>query len=294
LHAITYESPKTIADAVKLLAAHGEKARPLSGGTDLVIQLRAGTRRPEYVVDVKSIPELTRISFSLQHGLHLGAAVSCIEIHENADMRRYYPGLTEAAHLIGSLQIQSRASVGGNLCNGSPAGDSTPALIALGAKARLVGPKGERVVPVETFITGPARTVLQPGELLIELLIDAPAPHSSDAYLRFIPRNEMDIAVVGVGGSITLDLDDDRVVDARIALGAVGPTPIFAAEASKAIIGKKLDAASLDNAARLATSVATPIDDMRGTAEYRRHIVGVLTRRVLTIAAERARQSEQR
>jgi CO/xanthine dehydrogenase FAD-binding subunit len=294
LHAITYESPKTIADAVKLLAAHGEKARPLSGGTDLVIQLRAGTRRPEYVVDVKSIPELTRISFSLQHGLHLGAAVSCIEIHENADMRRYYPGLTEAAHLIGSLQIQSRASVGGNLCNGSPAGDSTPALIALGAKARLVGPKGERVVPVETFITGPARTVLQPGELLIELLIDAPAPHSSDAYLRFIPRNEMDIAVVGVGGSITLDLDDDRVVDARIALGAVGPTPIFAAEASKAIIGKKLDAASLDNAARLATSVATPIDDMRGTAEFRRHIVGVLTRRVLTIAAERARQSEQR
>ncbi len=294
MHAITYESPKTIADAVKLLAAHGEKARPLSGGTDLIIQLRAGTRRPEYVVDVKSIPELSRISFSMQHGLHLGAAVSCIEIHENADMRRYYPGLTEAAHLIGSLQIQSRASVGGNLCNGSPAGDSTPALIALGAKARLVGPKGERVVPVETFITGPARTVMQPGELLIELLIDAPAPHSSDAYLRFIPRNEMDIAVVGVGGSITLDLDDDRVVDARIALGAVGPTPIFAAEASKSLIGKKFDEAALDNAARLATSVATPIDDMRGTAEYRRHIVGVLTRRVLTIAAERARQSEQR
>ncbi|HEY1852170.1 MAG TPA: xanthine dehydrogenase family protein subunit M [Candidatus Binataceae bacterium] len=294
MHAITYESPKTIADAVKLLAAHGEKARPLSGGTDLIIQLRAGTRRPEYVVDVKSIPELSRISFSLQHGLHLGAAVSCIEIYENADMRHYYPGLTEAAHLIGSLQIQSRASVGGNLCNGSPAGDSTPALIALGAKARLVGPKGERVVPVETFITGPARTVLQPGELLIELLIDAPAPHSSDAYLRFIPRNEMDIAVVGVGGSITLDLDDDRVVDARIALGAVGPTPIFAAEASKSLIGKKFDAAALDNAARLATSVATPIDDMRGTAEFRRHIVGVLTRRVLTTAAERARQSEQR
>ena len=294
MHAITYESPKTIADAVKLLAAHGEKARPLSGGTDLIIQLRAGTRRPEYVVDIKSIPELSRISFSLQHGLHLGAAVSCIEIHENADMRRYYPGLTEAAHLIGSLQIQSRASVGGNLCNGSPAGDSNPALIALGAKARIVGPKGERVVPVETFITGPARTVLQPGELLIELLIDAPAKHSSDAYLRFIPRNEMDIAVVGVGGSITLDLDDDRVVDARIALGAVGPTPIFAAEASKSLIGKKFDAAALDNAARLATSVATPIDDMRGTAEYRRHIVGVLTRRVLTIAAERARQSEQR
>jgi CO/xanthine dehydrogenase FAD-binding subunit len=294
LHAINYESPKTIADAVALLAAHGDKARPLSGGTDLVIQLRAGTRRPEYVVDVKHIPEMTRISFSMQHGLRLGAAVSCIEIHENADMRRYYPGLTEAAHLIGSLQIQSRATVGGNLCNGSPAGDSTPALIALGARARLVGPKGERIVPVETFITGPARTVLQPGELLIELLIDAPARHSSDAYLRFIPRNEMDIAVVGVGASLTLDLDDDRVTDARIALGAVGPTPILATAAASAIIGKKLDDAALDNAARLATSVATPIDDMRGTAEFRRHIVGVLTRRVLTIAAERARDSEQR
>jgi CO/xanthine dehydrogenase FAD-binding subunit len=294
LHAINYETPKTIAEAVKLLAAHGEKARPLSGGTDLIIQLRAGTRRPEFVVDVKQIPELHRISFSLKDGLHLGAAVSCIEIHENADMRKYYPGLTEAAHLIGSLQIQSRASVGGNLCNGSPAGDATPALIALGAKARIVGPGGERTVPVETFITAPGRTVLQPGDLLVEFLIDAPAKHSSDAYLRFIPRNEMDIAVVGVGGALTLDLGDDRVVDARIALGAVGPTPIFAAEASKSLIGKKLDAAAIENAGRLATSVATPIDDMRGTAEFRRHIVGVLTRRVLTIAADRARQSEQR
>lgn len=294
MHAINYETPKTIAEAVKLLAAHGEKARPLSGGTDLIIQLRAGTRRPEFVVDVKQIPELHRISFSLKDGLHLGAAVSCIEIHENADMRKYYPGLTEAAHLIGSLQIQSRASVGGNLCNGSPAGDATPALIALGAKARIVGPGGERTVPVETFITAPGRTVLQPGDLLVEFLIDAPAKHSSDAYLRFIPRNEMDIAVVGVGGALTLDLGDDRVVDARIALGAVGPTPIFAAEASKSLIGKKLDAAAIENAGRLATSVATPIDDMRGTAEFRRHIVGVLTRRVLTIAADRARQSEQR
>lgn len=294
MHAINYESPKTLADAVKLFAAHGEKARPLVGGTDLIIQLRAGTRRPEYVVDLKHIPEMSRISFSMQHGLHLGAAVSCIEIYENPDMRRSYPGLTEAAHLIGSLQIQSRASVGGNLCNGSPAADATPALIALGAKARVIGPKGERLVPVETFCTAPGRTVLQPGELLVEIQIAAPAKHSSDAYLRFIPRNEMDIAVVGVGGALTLDLADDRVVDARIALGAVGPTPIFAAEASKALVGRKLDAAAIDNAARLAISAATPIDDMRGTAEFRRHVVGVLTRRVLTIAAERARQSEQR
>src|ERR1700689_643035 len=168
LHGINYEAAKTVKDAVALLAQHGEKARTLCGGTDLIIQLRAGVRRPEHVVDLKNIADLRRISFSMQHGLKLGAAVPAIEVHENADMRRYYPGLTEAAHLIGSLQIQSRASVGGNLCNGSPAADSIPALIALNAKARLLGAGGERVVPVETFITAPARTVLKPGELLVE------------------------------------------------------------------------------------------------------------------------------
>src|SRR5271155_2141326 len=174
LHAINYEAPKTLKDAVALLAQYGDKGRPLSGGTDLIIQLRAGVRRPEFVVDVKKIPELRRISFDLQNGLKLGAAVSCLEIYEHADMRRYYPGLTEAAHLIGSLQIQSRASVGGNVCNGSPAADTTPALIALGAKGRVVGPKGERLVAVEEFCTGPGRTVLHPGELLVEFQISSP------------------------------------------------------------------------------------------------------------------------
>ena len=294
MHAINYESPNTVDEAIKLLALHGEKARPLGGGTDLIIQLRAGVRRPEHIVDLKQIPELRRISFDLQNGLRLGAAVPCIEVYENGDMRRYYPGLTEAAHLIGSLQIQSRASVGGNLCNGSPAADTTPALIALGAKARVVGSQGERIVPVEEFCTGPGATVLKPGEILLELLIDTPERHASDAYLRFIPRNEMDIAVVGVGGAITLEPDEDRVVDARIGLGAVGPTPIFAAEASKALVGKKLDESSISEAARLATAAATPIDDMRGTAEFRRHVVGVLTRRVVAKAAERARTASQR
>ena len=199
MHAINYEAPTTVQDAVKLLAQLGERARPLCGGTDLIIQLRAGVRRPECVVDVKNIADLRHISFDPKKGLRLGAAVPAIEIYENAEMRQRYPGLTEAAHLIGSLQIQSRASVGGNLCNGSPAADTTPALIALGARARIAGPRGEREVKVEDFCTAPGRTVLQPGELLIELLIDPPKPHSSDAYLRFIPRNEMDIAVVGVG-----------------------------------------------------------------------------------------------
>ena len=289
MHAINYEAPNTVNDAVKLLAAHGEQARPLCGGTDLIIQLRAGVRRPEYVVDIKNIREMRRIEFSMQHGLRLGAAVSCIEVYENGDMRKYYPGLTEAAHLIGSLQIQSRASVGGNLCNGSPAADTTPALIALGAKCRVAGPSGERIVPVEDFCTAPGRTVLQPGELLVEFQISSPARNSSDAYLRFIPRNEMDIAVVGVGASVTLDLSDDRISAARIGLGAVGPTPIFAREASQALAGKRISDEAIEQAAQLAIAATSPIDDMRGTAEFRRHVTGVLTRRSLANAIERAR-----
>jgi CO/xanthine dehydrogenase FAD-binding subunit len=289
LHAINYEAPTSLKDAVALLARHGEKARPLCGGTDLLIQLRAGVRRPDHVVDVKKIPELSKISFELSKGLRLGAAVPAIEVYENADIQLYYPGLAEAAHLIGSNQIQSRASVGGNLCNGSPAADTTPALIALGAKCRIAGSKGERTVPVESFCTAPGRTVLEPGEILVEFQVPAPARHSSDAYLRFIPRNEMDIAVVGVGSAVTLDLDEDRFVTARIGLGAVGPTPIFATKASEWLMGKPLDDASIERAGKLATEQCSPIDDMRGTAEFRRHLVGVLTRRTLARAIERAR-----
>lgn len=289
MHAIDYEAPTTLDQAVSILKAHGENARPFCGGTDIIIQLRAGVRRTEHLVDVKKIKELQTLSFDAKKGLRLGAAVPCIEISQSDVMRRHYPGLTEAAHLIGSLQIQNRASVGGNLCNGSPAADTTPALIALGARARIVGPKGEREVPVEAFVASPGRTVLKPGELLVELLVPPPAPHSSDAYLRFIPRNEMDIAVVGVGASLTLD--GDKVKAARIALGAVGPTPILASKAADAIIGMRLDDAALEAAGRAASEASSPIDDMRGTAEFRLHITAVLTRRVLSIAAERAKKN---
>jgi CO/xanthine dehydrogenase FAD-binding subunit len=268
LHAFNYEAPATLADALKIMKAHGDKARPICGGTDLLIQMRAGVRQPDFVVDIKRIKEMRELKFNAKSGLRLGAAVSCIDVAENADLQRHYPGLTEAAHLIGSLQIQNRASVGGNLCNGSPAADTTPALIALRARARIAGPRSEREVPVEEFVVSPGRTVLKPGELLVQLLIPAPAPHSSDAYLRFIPRNEMDIAVVGVGASVTLN--GDTVKAARIGLG------------------KKLDEHALAAAARLASEKASPIDDMRGTAEYRNHVTGVLTRRALALAAERA------
>ncbi|HVN27690.1 MAG TPA: xanthine dehydrogenase family protein subunit M [Candidatus Binataceae bacterium] len=287
---ISYEVPTTVAQAVAMLKRHGEKARPFVGGTDLMIQMRAGVRRPDFVVDLKQIKELKQIKFDAKKGVRLGAAVSCIEIHESEVMRRHYPGLAEAAHLIGSLQIQNRASVGGNLCNGSPAADSTPALIALGAKARIAGGKTVREVPVEDFVTAPGRTVLKPNEILVEFAIPAPKPHSSDAYLRFIPRNEMDIAVVGVGTSITLD--GEVVKAARIALGAVGPTPIFAKSAGDSLVGKTLDSAAIEAAAQLAIEAATPIDDMRGTAEFRKHVTGVLTRRTILIAAERARNKQ--
>jgi carbon-monoxide dehydrogenase medium subunit len=304
LQEISYEVPTTVAQAVTILKRHGEKARPFVGGTDLLIQLRAGVpfghseefraaaalRRPEFIVDLKQIKELRQIKFDAKKGLRLGAAVSCIEVHESEAMRKNYPGLSEAAHLIGSLQIQNRASVGGNLCNGSPAADSTPALIALGAKARIAGGKEIREVAVEDFVLSPGRTVLKPGEILVEFAIPAPKPHSSDAYLRFIPRNEMDIAVVGVGTALTLD--GDVVKAARIALGAVGPTPIFAKAAADSLIGKTLDSAAIEAAAQLAIQAATPIDDMRGTAEFRKHVTGVLTRRTIKIAAERARNQQ--
>jgi len=289
LHEIHYEAPTTLEQAVAILKQRGEQARPLSGGTDLIIQLRSGARRNPYLIDIKYIKELRTISFDPKDGLRLGAAVTCAEIDENPLMHRHYPGLTEAARLIGSVQIQNRASVGGNLCNGSPAADTTPALIALGARARIVGPGGEREVPAEKFAIAPGRTVLQPGELLVELLIAPPPPHSSDAYLRLIPRNEMDIAVVGAG--VALTLDGDRIKAARIGLGAVGPTAILAETASQALVGKKLDDAAFDAAARLASEAASPIDDMRGTAEYRRHVAGVLARRAISIAAERARKN---
>jgi CO/xanthine dehydrogenase FAD-binding subunit len=288
LHAFSFESPSTLAQALKIMKANGDKARPLCGGTDLLIQMRAGVRQPAVIVDIKNIKEMRELKFSAKSGLKLGAAFPCIDIAENADMRRHYPGLTEAAHLIGSLQIQNRASVGGNLCNGSPAADTTPALIALKARARIAGGRSEREVPVEEFVLSPGRTVLKPGELLVQLLIPAPAPHSSDAYLRFIPRNEMDIAVVGVGASVTLH--GDIVKAACIGLGAVAATPLLAEKAAESLIGKKLDEASLATAARLASEQTSPIDDMRGTAEYRKHVTGVLTRRALTIAAERARK----
>jgi CO/xanthine dehydrogenase FAD-binding subunit len=289
MRAIQYAAPESIRDAVALLNQFGARARVLAGGTDLIVQLREHVREIDVVVDGKQIPELMALSFDPAKGLTLGAAVPCYRIYRDATVARLYPGLIDAASLIGGTAIQGRASMGGNLCNSGPAADSIPPLIVLSATARIAGPDGERTVPVEEFCTGPGRNVMLNNEFLVSLHLPPPPPHSGARYLRFIPRNEMDIAEVGAGASVVLNEAGDRFVSARIALGAVAPTPLFVHEAGAYLAGKPVSAETVAEAAAIAQAAARPITDMRGTAEHRRHLVGVLTRRALQGAIDRAR-----
>lgn len=288
MHKFDFIAPASLAEAVEALGANDGAARPLAGGTDLIDHVRTERLRPDLIVDIKKIPELNVLEVS-DGGLRLGAAVPCCRIYEDERIGRDYAALADATHIIGGIQIQNRASVGGNLCNAGPAADSTPALIALNATCVIAGPDGTREVPAAEFCTGPGENVLRPGELLVELRCPPPALHSGSHYRRFIPRNEMDIAVVGVGASVTLDEEGQNFVSARIGLGAVAPTPLYAREASELLAGKPVDEASIAEAAGAARSLARPIDDMRGTREFRVHVTGVLTERVLKAAVERAR-----
>jgi len=283
-----YAAPQSLDEAVALMAAH-PGARPLAGGTDLLVQMRSGRKETDYVVDVKRVPELNEIAYDPTRGLTLGAAVPCYRIYGSAAVARAYPSLAEVAALIGGTQIQGRASLGGNLCNAAPSADSIPLLIALGGRCRIAGPAGTREIAAEDFCTAPGRTVLKSGELLVSIHLPPPAPDSGARYLRFIPRNEMDIAVAGAGVQVMLDNGNFRSV--RIALAAVAPTPLFVREAGEALAGQAVNAASLAEAAELASRAARPITDMRGTAEYRRHLCGVLTRRALEAAIEKAREA---
>ncbi len=282
---IRYEAPTSLARASELLREPG--AKPLAGGTDLIVQMRTGRAAPQLFVDVKRIPELAGIRLDAD-GIFVGAAVPAAEIVEHAELARIWPGLAEAVDLIGSTQIQGRATLGGNLCNASPAADSVPALCALGAVCVIAGPRGERRVPVERFNTAPGRNALAPGELLVGLRIPRPAPRASDAYLRFTPRTEMDIAVVGA--AVALGLDASGVcTQARVALGAVAPTAILVPEAAAALVGSRGDDDALSRAAASASAAARPIADKRGSIEFRRRISGVLVRRAAVAAFERAR-----
>ena len=289
MRAFDYAAPKSLKEAVALLSQKGDRARVLSGGTDLIVQVREKRRDLDLMVDVKKIPELLEIRYDA--GLTLGASVACHRIYEHPVVSRTYPGLVDAAFLIGGTQIQNRASLGGNLCNASPAADAIPALIAHSAVCMIAGPKGERELPVEQFCVAPGQNALQSGELLVSFRIPSPPPRFGANYLRFIPRNEMDIAVVGCGASLSLENDVKTVASARVSLGAVAPTPLLVEEAAAVLVGRPFSTEILDKAATTAQAAARPISDMRGTADYRRHLVGVLTRRALLKAFERAQEA---
>jgi len=280
-----YEAPTTSRDAAAILAKSKETAFVLGGGTDVLVKMRTGLIEPDLLVDIKAIPAMKEIKVS-DKGFVIGAAVSGAELGEHKLLRKHLPGLVEAANLIGSDQIQGRCTLAGNLCNASPAADSVPAMIAVGAKVNIVGVNGRRKLPVEKVVLGPGKTVLKKGEIIESIAVPRPGPRSGDAYLRFIPRTEMDIAVVGVG--ISLTLEKGLIKKARVALGAVAPTTLLVGGASRAIIGTKLDDVALEKLAKSCSEACNPIDDKRGTIEYRTRIAGVLARRTALIAFERA------
>ncbi|MFO1023855.1 MAG: xanthine dehydrogenase family protein subunit M [Acetobacteraceae bacterium] len=283
---LTYAAPTSVDDAVKLLAGTSGLAKVLSGGTDLLVQLRSGRLKPDLIVDTKKIPGIMGIREE-NGGFVVGAATPGAVVEAHAGMKAAWPGVVEALDLIGSTQVQGRCTLAGNLCNASPAADSVPAMYAAGAICVVVGPNGRREVPVEQIPTGPGRTSLAKGEFILEIKFPPKQARSSDAYLRFIPRTEMDIAVVGCGVSVTLDANGVCTA-ARVALGAVAPTVILVPDAAKALIGNKLDDATLAKLDAAAQAAAKPISDKRGTVEYRIKVAGVLARRTAAIAFDRA------
>lgn len=281
-----YEAPETLDAAITLLAGASGQARILAGGTDLLVQLHADMTDPDLLVDVKKITELREISV-VDGGYKVGAAVTGAELGEHPDVKNVWPGVVEGLELIGSTQVQGRATIGGNLCNASPAADVVPALIAARAIANIVGPNGTREIPVEDISTGPGKTSLAKDEIVVSISFPARGERAGDAYLRFIPRTEMDIAVVGCG--ISLELDANGVCsDARVALGAVAARAMLVPEAAKAIIGTKLDDDAMAKLAAAASAACSPIDDKRGTIEFRTDVAGVLARRAAKIAYDRA------
>ncbi|MEJ6703533.1 MAG: FAD binding domain-containing protein [Pseudomonadales bacterium] len=285
---VEYKVPENIDAAVSMLSNTKLSTKVMAGGTDLIIQSRAQSSDPLVVIDIKHIDSMMTAAI-VDGGLHLGPSMSCAQLTARNDIKAIYPGLVEAAYLIGSTQVQGRCSVGGNLCNASPAADTIPALIVNGAECVIHGPKGERTVAAEDFAVGVGRNCMEQGELLTRIQIPAPAAKTSDAYLRFIPRTEMDIAVAGAAVSVTLDADGTCTA-ARVSIGAVATTALLVTEAADALIGTKLDDAALNAAAAAATAASKPITDRRGTIEFRRHVVGVLTRRAAVIAAQRAKE----
>ena len=281
---LQYLAPGSFEEAARALLAEG--ARPLSGGTDLLVQMRAGRAQPKAIVDLKRITGMIGVR-STPEGFVIGAATSGALLGEHASLSAAWPGLVEAANLIGSTQVQGRATIAGNLCNASPAADSVPAMIAARATCWIVGPNGERLAPVESIPTGPGRTSLAPGEFIAEIRLPARPSRAADAYLRMIPRTEMDIAIAGAAVNLTLDAEG-RVSEAHVALGAVAPTALLVPDAGAALVGGRLEAPALAALEAACRAACRPISDKRGTADYRTKVAGVLARRAALIAYQRA------
>lgn len=281
-----YEAPSSSKEAAKLLAGAKGKAVVLAGGTDLLVKMKSGAIEPDLIVDIKRI-EATQTIKKSDSGFRIGASVSGARLGKHSALKKAWPGVVEATNLIGSDQVQGRCTMAGNLCNASPAADSVPAMVAARAKATVVGPNGRRTVAVEKIPTGPGKTSLKKGEIIESITLPKKAPKSGDAYLRFIPRTEMDIAVVSAGVNLTLD-GKGVIRKARVALGAVAPTVVLVEDAARALIGSKLDDQALAALADACGAACKPIDDMRGTIEFRTEVAGVLARRAAKIAYERA------
>ena len=285
MHQMNFAAPKTVAGAVKLLVQNKGRSKVIAGGTDLLVQLRMGKIKPGIIIDIKNIKEANQITIE-KNGVRIGAAVSGAVVGEHESIKRNWPGVVEALELIGSTQIQGRASLGGNLCNGSPAADSVPALIANEAICRIAGPNGKRDIKVQNFVKSPGKTILKRDEILTSLFLPDKPNKSSSAYLRLIPRTEMDIAVVGVAASLTLD-ENNKCLDAIICLGAVAPKATVVKTAKKILVGKKINNDSLATLGMACEDTCDPINDTRGTIAYRTKVAGVLAKRAVQIAHTR-------
>jgi carbon-monoxide dehydrogenase medium subunit len=278
--------PNSLDDCLKILAERGPQAKLVAGGTDLLPQMKNGLLKPALVVDLSGISRIRQVQAGNGQGLRIGAVVTARELEVNPVVRGAYLSIAESAAMVGSLQVRNLATVGGNLCNAAPSADMAPPLIALEAQAVIAGPGGERRVPMADFFTGVRKTVLAPNELLVELVVPPPGAHSGGQYLRHTPRRELDIAVVGVASQLTMA--DGRCTKARIALASVAPTPVRATAAERSLEGQAVTPETIERAATLAIEAAKPIDDQRGSIEFRKHLVRVLTRRTLTTALARA------
>ena len=286
---IDYSSPETLSEALGLLNNYQKDAGILAGGTDLIVKMRANRVNPTQVIDIKAIPELNQININSNNDLTIGSAIPCYKIYNNSEIMNLRPELKDSASIIGGTQIQGRASLGGNICNAAPSADSVPLLIALGTKCNVQSINGERTIPLENLFSGPGQTVLEPNELLISITIPRKSDLAGANYIRFIPRNEMDIAVVGTGVSVVISDNKKNFESVRVSLASVGPTPIFVDGIDKEVSGQEINDESIRVVSNMAKKASKPISDMRGTAEFRQHLCEVLTRRALITSIERAK-----